>query len=190
MVTAAVYPGGAAANAHAMPSATKIRIYEPFGPNGLLQGLRVAATVTGSCWMGSIASSRRPDAWRCSAGHRLYDPCFESPNRSQNFLACVPSPWVRKVIRLRLTAPLPSEYANKGRPPKGLPWAVRTSTRANCVLNTGATAVIAGMRVNYACSNGHWLVGAPNRRARPWTIFQVRGKSTALTQIRLRAAWW
>src|SRR5579871_3574392 len=33
-------------------------------------------TASGSCWTNSIAASYRTDAWRCTIGNSIQDPCF------------------------------------------------------------------------------------------------------------------
>jgi hypothetical protein len=44
----------------------------------------------GYCWTGSIAAPYRTDAWRCTEGNAIHDPCFSLPNR--NFVVCGANP--------------------------------------------------------------------------------------------------
>jgi hypothetical protein len=45
---------------------------------------------TGSCWEGSVFLNR-VDAWRCTSGDIIYDPCFSLPGNSQAVI-CYISP--------------------------------------------------------------------------------------------------
>src|SRR5438132_10979837 len=79
----------------------------------------VSKTVRGSCFAGSLADGRA-DAWRCSVGNQIMDPCFQG----KGYLLCPPSPRA-KPVKLILTKPLPRSQANKS---KGLtpghPWLI------------------------------------------------------------------
>jgi hypothetical protein len=56
---------------------------------------------------------------------------------------------------------------------------------------TGATGAIAGMRMNYECDSGGYLLGVPRRSSATWTIFFAKSyKSGQQTSIQLASAWW
>ena len=143
---------------------TRVVLFAPFSPMGLRGNLKVTGTVHGSCWVESLASSR-PDAWRCMVGNSIHDPCFSNEDRSR--VACSEDPFSNNVLLIVLNKALPRRDDS----PEPAPWALRLSNGARCVLATGATDVIAGMRLNYACSTGGWVLGDPHRSSQPWRVF-------------------
>jgi hypothetical protein len=40
--------------------------------------------VNGSCFTSSNASASRPDAWRCSSGNGILDPCYQRISATRN----------------------------------------------------------------------------------------------------------
>lgn len=66
-----------AAEPPAQPTRTQIKLLTPFGPAGLSIGIAVTEKVNGTCFAASAASSTRPDAWRCSSGNGILDPCYQ-----------------------------------------------------------------------------------------------------------------
>ncbi len=186
LVVAALAGAGSARGA-----ATDIVVVKPFGPLGLLDEYRVARFVRGTCFAGSSATSRRPNAWRCISGNEILDPCFLSPDRQHGFLACLATPWSKRVIGLQLTKPLPEGAANPGWPPRGLPWGIVLTSGARCVLGTGTAAIVGGAAFEYFCTGGGGAAGAPNRRTAQWTIsYERRLGSSPLTTAAIRSAWF
>lgn len=59
------------ATASASPSTAQVTRTVVYFPNNF----DATSTVQGSCWESSIASARS-DAYRCTAGNYIYDPCF------------------------------------------------------------------------------------------------------------------
>ena len=93
-----------------VPWRTQIRLLTPFGTKGLSDGIQIADKATGKCSAPSAASPSPPDAWRCSAGNAILDPCFQQIMGNEKEFACaVEGPWSRKVIVLTITEPLPTE---------------------------------------------------------------------------------
>ena len=172
----------------AMSVQTRVRIFDPFASTGsLLPQFQRARSASGTCWTGSLADNRS-DAWRCMVGYGIYDPCFASPD-GRNGLLCIPAPWSRSLLHLRLQKPLPSSFANHGRPPQGLPWAVELSTGGRCTMLTGPTPAVAGRRLSYACSNGD-AYGGVSRRGGRWSVLFAKPHSSALTRVRIAVAWY
>jgi hypothetical protein len=131
------------ATAPAALSATGGQKVDPFA-----DGWTITSTVSGSCFTGSI-STQRPDAFRCFAGaNSLVDPCFSSPAASGEVL-CVPEPWSRKAIEIRLTKPLPQIGHGPARV-----WAVELANGGRCNVSTGANSVSHGRVVGWYCTNG------------------------------------
>lgn len=179
------------ASAPAPPAgATQVTLYVPFTPNGLSIGLAVTRRVNGSCFAGSLASNGRSDAWRCSAGNAIYDPCYQGFESGKTVLACPDSPWSANVVLLTATKDLPAKEANKDTAPKGLPWALELANGRKCTMLTGATFGVAGMRANYGCGDNAYVAGDPDRSLPTWRVFFLGPRGFAVTQIGVRVAWY
>ncbi|MHB1798837.1 MAG: hypothetical protein ACYCUI_11125 [Vulcanimicrobiaceae bacterium] len=177
---------------------TDVILFSPWSESQEIRSdLHVTKRVLGHCWTASLSASR-PDAWRCQTDttrpetfggktynvNDLYDPCFSGAMRE---VACVVNPFDKSVILMRLSKPVegPSAPLDKRRPP----WAVRLVNGATCEFLTGATGVVAGMRINYGCSNGASLLGEPDRTSQPWTIYYAKSQSDPdVTQIAIVTA--
>lgn len=163
-------------------------IYRPSDARGRE---RRASSRDGYCWTSSETAQRR-DAWRCTTGNYIRDPCF-SLVREPNRVLCPEGPWNSAEIRLRLSRPLPFRYANR-RPPSihVQPWALELADGRRCRLASGASNVLHGVRLNYFCNTsgdiGLW--GYPNRSHEPWTILAAPYTATELTDhLSVRRAW-
>lgn len=145
----------------------------------------------GRCFAASLALPRA-DAWRCSAGNRILDPCFGPANAG--LLVCMRDPWgTAAPVALHLTEPLP--------PPGPLgaahPWAMETMDGARCTFLTGATSGVNGHRVSYGCIGGAYLLDDV-QEGPVWTVTQVTlgpgsagqpPAATASQTARLAAVW-
>lgn len=150
--------------ANAADAATKVVRYAPFRSGHLRGDLVVGRRLKGSCWTASIAAPR-PDAWRCMAGNEIRDPCFSAGSRARE-VVCVGNPFARQVTLMLLTRPLnPKAHGPKGKPHA---WMLRLAGGAQCGFATGATGLVDGMRLNYACTSGGWLAGDPDRSKSTW----------------------
>jgi len=168
------------------PARTSIVVYTPFTIDGqLTSGIKITRTISGSCWTGS-EGSRRSDAWRCMSGNFIYDPCFSGP---RTWVACLSG---RGVIRMNLTKTLPRDYAD---PPLNTntsdPSEVVLPHGITCSFAQGATGTVAGLRLNYYCSNKAWLLGSPNRRSALWAILYLPTlKATHARTVSILVARW
>jgi hypothetical protein len=169
-------------------SPTKTFIYRAFTASGK-PAIHVTMTVRGFCWEGSLATARN-DAWRCLSGDYLFDPCFSS-SKAKGIVLCVPVPWTRSGVKIKLTRPLPKPYAGKPST-KGLPWGIKTTSGLSCVLATGGTAAIRNVRANYGCDNSEeWLWGSPSRKSEPWTIYIAPMNAKKLSaRVKVAVAWF
>ena len=180
-----------APTAAAAATRTRASIYTPFASSGA-PTVHVVSTVRGHCWIGSLAAARS-DAWRCLSGNLIYDPCFSSPSASGLVLCPASGPWSPRAVEIKLTAQLPTRYANPDKPStNGLPWALVTSSGWKCRLDTGATTVVQGRRANYSCTGTNdWLWGAPSRRSEPWKISVAPASANELKRrVGIRSAWF
>jgi hypothetical protein len=161
---------GASAPAPAQtPKHTVVMLFTPWSAGALRQGFAVASRGKGSCWTQSL-STNRPDAWRCFEGDDILDPCFSGAARSA-FVACADDPFSKRVVLLQLTKPLPGDKnpTTAWLQPKGEPWALRLTNGDSCYLVTGATDVVAGLRMNFECKGDGWIIGFPDRSAALWS---------------------
>jgi hypothetical protein len=175
----------------AQSSRTKIKMLTPFGVKGLSEELQITDKASGKCFAASAASSMRPDAWRCSAGNAILDPCYQRILGDEKQLACpVEGPWSQKVILLTITEPMPTEPRKKTPSETTLPWALELGNGKRCSLFTGATAPVAGMRINYGCPGGFQVVGDIDRSAPTWRVFFRGENSSVLEQVDIAVAWY
>jgi hypothetical protein len=178
------------ATAGATAQTTRVKIYRPLIGGDLSPALHFTRKTEGSCFSGSAADPRA-DAWRCSIGNTIVDPCFSDP-RAHTWVACptTGTPFGLGVIRLKLTKPLPAKLANHGIAGQGKPWAVKLADGKVCTFLTGATFVFHGKRANYGCTKTTFLAGSPNRSSPTWTITLGTGKtSPPKIAVILVAAW-
>ena len=191
LICAAIGLGSAMAQEPAPTRHTQIKLLTPWQPAGLSIGMAVTQQVSGKCFTHSLASPSRSDAWRCSAGNALMDPCYQRIMGDENQLACpVGGPWPANVVLLTLTQPLPRDESKEPTRDSVLPWALELSNGQKCTQFTGATAPVAGMRINYGCPGGFTVVGDVDRSQPVWRVFFQGEKSIALEQVEVVVAWF
>src|SRR5690349_13109900 len=86
---AALHADGAA------PTDVHLRVIYMLYTQQLNPNLEVVDQVSGSCFAGSLADPGRVDAYRCSSGNRIYDPCFLAA-ADLSAVACVQTPWTNE----------------------------------------------------------------------------------------------
>lgn len=176
------------ASTTAVSQRTRVVVYSPFTIGGTLaKGVRIVRSVSGSCWTGSLASARS-DAWRCMSGNQIHDPCYSG---AAAWVACPITAFGSKVIRLRLTRSLPRNGNRPLNTNTANPAQIVLLHGVTCGLSTGATGTVAGLRLNYACSNGAWLLGGPDRGSPLWRILYLPSlKTSQATSVPIITAWW
>lgn len=127
---------------------TKTVVYDPAEPASS------TPVKDGSCWTNSIAAPFRTDAWRCTVGNSIEDPCFEIPG-SKNLL-CNMNPAVPDATSsfvLHLTEPLPAAQPLQGETPSDWAWLVKLADGTLCSPFTGTMPVVAGGgSASYGCA--------------------------------------
>ena len=171
-------------------STTQIKLFTPYGPGGLSKALSATEGVTGKCFAESVADPSRPDAWRCSAGNAIHDPCFANIMGDNKTLACARSPWESQVTLMNLTAPPDSSKRKEIPRSQAMPWALELANGDHCALFTGATAPVAGMRINYGCPGGGQVVGDIDRSQPVWRVFYQKEGAASLVQVEVTVAWY
>lgn len=179
-----------AAAADTTLASTHIKLFTPYGSAGLSKALSASQTADGNCFAGSLADSSRTDAWRCTAGNVIHDPCFQNVMGDATSVACARSPWDAKVTALRLTSPLPSAQRQETSRDKTMPWALELANGDHCALLTGATAPIAGMRINYGCPGGGLVAGDIDHGQPVWRVFYQKEGAASLDQVGIAVAWY
>lgn len=190
LISSLLNPAPSAAQQIARLAATQIKLITPFHAGYLGIGFAVRARESGSCFARSAAVSGRPDAWRCSVGNAIHDPCFQNVMGDSNVLACPQTPWDANVTLLSLASPLPAEEHQNISVTDSLPWALELANGQRCTVFTGATAPIAGMRINYGCPGGFVVVGDIDRSQPVWRVFFQGEKSLSLDQADVAVAWY
>ena len=180
---------GTLAWAQNFPTTTQLQVFTPFTTSGLSVGLAVTDRATGSCFALSAANPGRPDAWRCNVGNAVQDPCFV--NLEGTRLACAQEPFSANALLLTLAGSLPPGAQSQGLDMKAAPWALELANGQHCTPLTGATAPVAGMRINYGCGDDAYVVGTVDRSRPLWRVFyQTANRSLSLQQVAVTTAWY
>ncbi len=179
----------------APPTDVRLRVIFMLYTQQLNPNLQIVDQLSGSCFADSLADPGRGDAYRCSSGNRIYDPCFVAA-ADLSAVACVRTPWESDTTLLALTDTLPPR--NENRPPllQALPWGLQLANGAFCsVASTGAGGAIAGERINYICtfadgSDAGQVVGAIDRSQANWRVFLTGADPWVIGQVDVAAAWY
>ncbi|MBV8489370.1 MAG: hypothetical protein JO199_02480, partial [Candidatus Eremiobacteraeota bacterium] len=134
--------------------------------------LTVTGKASGDCWTSSIASPRS-DAFRCSAGNTIYDPCFV---RDRNSVVCATDVFSSNGTQLELTKPLPAA-ASPG-PPRA--WAMLLQSGAKC--NAGTGTVVEGYP--YYCSGKDGVCQEPDLSKQQQAYFVKCGTATDALHVK------
>lgn len=165
----------------ASPLPTKVFFFSPSGIRGTFNG-------PADCRMTSLAAPR-VNAWRCGIEHVMYDPCF-STSAQANYVICDTNPaGDGRGMKATLAHPLPipGPYSSGMQA-----WAMRLSDGSVCTAASGATGLFGGVRLNYNCTSGWWIVGFP-RIGSVWTVRLVKEGQSPQTQpvpMSVLEAWW
>jgi hypothetical protein len=150
----------------------------------------------GSCFASSIAAPYRTDAWRCTVGDAISDPCFEMANPDPNatssspYLLCGANPAgtnTSSTFVLQLTKALPTSTENmataSGTVPTNWAWLVQLNDGTICSPFTGtrpfdASGDVAIYSCNGGATNESMIFGDLNNASATWTA-EVGSLSTA-----------
>ena len=169
------------ARAPAVPASSSTSVPEP--PATQVVTYMPAATASstpvaqGSCWTSSIAAPFRSDAWRCSVGNSVNDPCFEIPGSKDLLCGADPArPNATSSFVLALTQPLPAPETIGGPVPANWAWLLQLADGTVCSPFTGTLPVVeGGVSANYGCApktpggEGLLLFGDLNASTSEWT---------------------
>ncbi len=173
------------------PSSTVIEVFAPWTTGGgLAPGIQVAANLNdGSCSAGSLADGANQNAWRCSSGNGVYDPCFAPPDATNvTQVACAPSPW-SSVDMLTLVQPLPSSSTgisgSTGSTP--VPWFMQLANGDTCGRTTETASTAGSPNLSYGCQSG--VASTLNTSTEPWTIKYLPSNSDVSSDVAVSTAW-
>lgn len=151
---------------------TRVIAYVPAAP--------ATSTVieSGSCFASSVAAPYRADAWRCTVGNAISDPCFALPSTdqaqsgAQPQLLCGANPVgtdSSSTFILRLTKSLPKPEVPSSTP-SNWAWIVELNNGAVCTPFTGTRPFSAtGEVAVYGCSGSSMIFGDLNNASDTWT---------------------
>jgi hypothetical protein len=106
-------------------------------------------TREGFCWTPSIAAFTRHDAYRCSVGNEIHDPCFRVPQIGDR-LICDADPALKKDgFLLKLTKPLPKP---SHLPRRMVPWILKLGDGSICETMTGTLPAVNGQPARWSCA--------------------------------------
>ncbi len=130
--------------------ATQIVQYEPPQPASS------TPVAQGSCWTNSLAAPFRGDAWRCTVGNSISDPCFQIPGTAKLFCGADPAdPNSTSSFVLALTKPLPASQPLQGLQPADNAWLIELQGGTRCSPYTGTLPAIQGGEAPiYGCAPG------------------------------------
>jgi hypothetical protein len=138
-----------------VPVGTRVVTYEP---PVITSGTPV---VKGSCFGGSIAAPWRADAWRCTVGNAISDPCFAIRGTSDVLCDVDPADITTTSTFVLEASKLPNFQRPSGTPPTNWAWLVELTDGTLCAPFTGTRPFAAsGEAAVYSCKRPAALVGA------------------------------
>ncbi len=101
----------------------------------------------------------------------------------------MPPPAGSEAVGPEEPARAPNERADVVIDPLEIPWALELANGSRCGLLTGATAVLAGQRINYGCDDGGLVIGEVDRSAVMWTVAYLADGASATNLVDVVTAW-
>ncbi|MGW2854556.1 serine/threonine protein kinase [Streptomyces sp. NPDC001221] len=154
----------------AQATQTQVVTLSPWSRDGTpATGITITDRASGSCF-GTAESTMRTDAWRCTAGDRILDPCFSPDSNPEDTSALCLDGAPTRMVELSVPQGFPGNNDHMPGGPDIEPIIVVLANGARCSFTGGGTSTLAGQRLNYGCDNGGDLYGYPNKTAALWTI--------------------
>jgi hypothetical protein len=179
--------GAAPSHPSALAATRQIHVSPVKADGSPAAGFRTTSTVGRAlCEPGSEAIGQ---AYRCSAGNFLYDPCW-AERAARPTVLCLAFPWLSTVIRLSLSAPL-AAMPNEG----GLnePWGVQLAGGQRCALLQGAHSEFDSRVIDYYCNSQLSLLRGLTKTSAVWlaaSVIEKGGKQASGPPERIRIAWF
>jgi hypothetical protein len=137
-----------------------------------------ALTQDGVCFTNSLVSERA-DAWRCTSGEAIYDPCFTAADGET--IVCGQAPIFTEDddgFAVQLTQPLPPAVIPDAQDDID-PWMLLLQDGNLCTALSGATSGALGKQVRFGCLDGSVVLGDPVRVGDVVWVDQVRADEGA-----------
>jgi len=111
-------------------------------------------TENGSCFANSIAAPYRSDAWRCTVGNAISDPCFQISGSKNLLCGMNPAegPYATSTFVLHLMKALPPVFVPSATPANWA-WAIQLADGTYCTPFTGTRPFTASGTVGYYACN-------------------------------------
>ncbi|MFF3593807.1 serine/threonine-protein kinase [Streptomyces sp. NPDC002387] len=149
---------------------TQVVTMNPWSLDGTpANGITITDRASGSCF-GTAESTMRTDAWRCTAGDRILDPCFSPGSNPEDTSALCMDAEPNHMVELSVPQGFPGNNDHMPGGPDIEPITIVLANGARCTFSGGGTTTLAGQRLNYGCDNGGSLYGYPNKTPALWTI--------------------
>ncbi len=137
------------------------------------------------CW--ESISSNRSDAYRCSVGNLIYDPCFYQT--TWNYADCPPSPTQHQIITIAKKAESgPTVNYEQNRPQ--IPWYIKLENGVGCKFYTGATDFVADGRIDYGCEDKRWLSLPISDKNTVQSIKCYSARNERIEMCNIKEAWY
>ncbi|MER5447153.1 protein kinase [Streptomyces sp. NPDC002764] len=158
------------ATAASTPEQTQVITLSPWTPGGTpATGITITGHASGSCYE-TAESTMRLDAWRCTAGNRILDPCFSPDSDPADTSALCLDGAPDRMVELSVPDGFPGNNDHMPGGPDIEPIILVLANGTRCSFAGGGTSTLAGQRLNYGCGDGGYLYGYPNKTAALWTI--------------------
>ncbi|MFC5784709.1 serine/threonine-protein kinase [Streptomyces aureus] len=149
---------------------TQVVTLSPWSLDGTpASGITITDRADGSCF-GTAEATMRTDAWRCTAGDRILDPCFSPDSNPEDTSALCMDGAPDRMVELSVPQGFPGNNNHMPDGPDIEPIILVLANGARCSFTGGGTTTLAGQRQNYGCDNGGYLYGYPNKTAALWTV--------------------
>ncbi len=150
---------------------TVLKLYRPFGEVTEQAVLTIKQELKGMCSQHSQLMIR-PDAWRCHAAGKVFDPCFGKTANSNEVL-CPQSPWEGASVKIKLEQGLVLEQHQPIDMSRNFPWAVELLNGEYC-LAIDEKLTYDSMPVHYRCGKDDLLFGYLQRCKTVWSMLEKR----------------
>lgn len=108
-------------------------------------------TQEGSCWTSSIAAPYRADAFRCTIGNEIQDPCFTITGVDEMLCGVNPAQGTQGFV-LKLAKPLPVPEVPPGETPSNWAWSFMLGDGTYCTPFTGTRPFVNNEAGFYGCT--------------------------------------
>jgi hypothetical protein len=152
-----------------------------------------------SCGAGSDSVG---NAYRCFAGHGVYDPCwYASPDGAAPSVVCQSTPWDSTVTRFSLPQGGVGPFLSAGPSIDDMqPWGVKLATGERCVAAQGAHDSFGRRVVDYFCGDvrsrsPRVLLRGIDRSHKVWSVASAfydaaKGRYARGATVRVETAWY